>query len=68
MDWTHILLLTSGIVQIVGLIIFGVVLTVGYTTLRQVEESNQRIAEMANRNERMTQSILQKVYDMQTRQ
>jgi type II secretory pathway component PulJ len=68
MDWTHILLLTSGIVQIVGLIIFGIVLTVGYTTLRQVEESNQRIAEMANRNERMTQSILQKVYDMQTRQ
>jgi type II secretory pathway component PulJ len=66
MDWTHILLLTSGIVQIVGLIIFGIVLTVGYTTLRQVEESNQRIAEMANRNERMTQSILQKVYDMQT--
>ena len=68
MDWTHILLLTSGIVQIVGLIIFGIVLTVGYTTLHQVEESNQRIAEMANRNERMTQSILQKVYDMQTRQ
>jgi hypothetical protein len=64
MDWTHILLLTSGIVQIVGLIIFGIVLTVGYATLRQVEESNQRIAEIASRNERMTQSILQKVYDM----
>ena len=30
----------------------------------QVEETAKQIAEMANRNERMTQSILQKVYDV----
>ncbi len=36
---------------------------VAYSTA-QVEETAKGIAEMANRNERMTQSILQKVYDV----
>jgi type II secretory pathway component PulJ len=68
MDWSHLLILTVVSIELIVLGIAVYALVYAAATLHQVEESNQRIAEMANRNERMTQSILQKVYDMQTRQ
>jgi len=37
-------------------------------SLRSVEQTLERIAEMANRTERLSQSILQQVYGMGSRQ
>ncbi len=68
MDWTHIILLAIGVFQIGASVAITRALVIIAASAAQVEESNTRIAEIANRNERMTQSILQKVYDMNTRQ
>ena len=64
MDWIHLFLAGSAVVEIavLGFVVRGTV-KVAYSTA-QVEETAKQIAEMANRNERMTQSILQKVYDV----
>ncbi len=64
MDWVHLFLAGSAVIEIavLGFVIWGVV-KIAYSTA-QVEETAKQIAEMANRNERMTQSILQKVYDV----
>jgi hypothetical protein len=64
MDWVHLFLVGSAVLEIAALVFiaWGMV-KVAYSTV-QVEETAKGIAEMANRNERMTQSILQKVYDV----
>jgi len=64
MDWVHLFLAGSAVVEVavLGFVVWGMV-KVAYSTA-QVEETAKKIAEMANRNERMTQSILQKVYDV----
>jgi hypothetical protein len=68
MDWIYLLILTVFSIELIVLGIAVYTLIYAAATWHQVAESNQRIAEMANRNERMTQSILQTVYDMQTQQ
>ena len=64
MDWVHLFLVGSAVMEIavLGFVVWGVV-KIAYSAA-QVEETAKQIAEMANRNERMTQSILQKVYDV----
>ena len=68
MDLIHGLLAAGVLIEaiILGLVAWGMV-NVAYSTT-QVEETAKKIAEMANRNERMTQDILQKVYDVRTPQ
>jgi len=68
MDWTHITLLVIGLFQVAALVVIVRALVIIQATALQVEESNKQIAEMANRNERKTQSILQKVYDVTVQQ
>jgi hypothetical protein len=61
MDLMHAFLALGMVLQ-VGLTAWAVIQSVW--SLDAIERSQERIAEMANRNERMTQSILQKVFDM----
>ena len=68
MGWAHITLLAIGLFQVAALVIIVRALVIIQATALQVEESNKQIAEMANRNERMTQNILQKVYDVTVKQ
>jgi cell division protein FtsB len=61
-------LIVSAVVELVALavIVYGAI-NISYSTV-QVEETAKQIAEMANRNERMTQSILKKVYNVSSPQ
>jgi len=64
MDWVHLFLAGSAVIEIAALgFIAWCSVNVSFSTA-QVEETAKRIAEMASRNEWMTQSILQKVYEV----
>ena len=58
MDWTHGIILLVGVVQTVGLGVIALAVVRVAANTAQIEETVAKIAEMASRNERMTQSIL----------
>ena len=64
MDWVYLFLAVSTIFEIAGLIFIAWCSVQVTFTASQVEETTRQVAEMASRNERMTQSILQKVYEV----
>ncbi len=65
MDWVYLFLAVSTIFEIAGLIFIAWCSVQVTFTASQVEETTKKqVAEMASRNERMTQSILQKVYEV----
>lgn len=64
MDWVHLFLAVGTVVEILSLcFIAWAAINVQYTTY-QVEDTAKKIAEMANRNERMTQDILMRVHNV----
>jgi len=65
MDFIHIFL-AVGMFLMVAIVTWGAV-NIAWS-LQSIEQTLERIAEMANRTERMTQSILQQVYGMTSRQ
>jgi uncharacterized protein YoxC len=64
MDSLHLFLVVSAVIEValLGFVAWCSV-NVAYST-SQVEETAKQIAEIANRNEQMTQDILQKVYEV----
>ena len=68
MDLIHAFLAVGTVIEIAALVFIAwCSVNVAYSTA-QVEETAKQIAEMANRNERMTADILRKVYDVTTPQ
>lgn len=64
MDVVHGFLAAGMIVMIISLgVIAWAAVKIAFS-VAQVEETAKQIAEMSDRNERMTQSILQKVFDV----
>ena len=68
MDLIHAFLAVGTVIEIAALVFIAwCSVNVAHSTT-QVEETAKQIAEMANRNERMTADILRKVYDVTTPQ
>ena len=64
MDWVRLFLAVSAVFEIAGLIFIAWCSVQVTFTASQVEEATRQIVKIASRNERMTQSILQKVYEV----
>jgi hypothetical protein len=63
-DSLHLFLVGSAVIEVVVLgFVTWCSVNVAYST-SQVEETAKQLAEIANRNERMSQDILQKVYEV----
>jgi hypothetical protein len=68
MDLVHVFLAVGTVIEVAVLgFVAWCSVNVAYSTA-QVEETAKKIAEIADRNERMTADILRKVYDVITPQ
>jgi hypothetical protein len=68
MDFIHLFLAVGVVIEVAVLgFVAWCSVNVAYSTA-QVEETAKKIAEIADRNERMTADILRKVYDVTTPQ
>lgn len=64
MDFMHVFLAIGTVIEVLGLcFIIWAAVNVQYTTYK-VEEVAKQIAEIANRNERMTQDSLMRVHNV----
>lgn len=64
MDWTHWFLVVGTVIEVAVLgFVAWCSVNIAYSTA-QVEETAKKVAEIANRNERMTQDILMRVHNV----
>jgi hypothetical protein len=64
MALVHVFLAVGTVIEIAALVFIAWCSVNVASSTAQVEETAKKIAEMANRNERMTADIFRKVYDV----